>query len=182
MDTSLLTHLRNQSKLYSMNSFLPTYYSQYIVLIEIFHWLGWHLAYSLIKLFHWQSEALHWQAAQELLLWKCWVRSKPMMQCSPLTCRYVKSFHNNDNFEVPFSTKWINLSYSYNRRVHWSVCLRSTFVTPSNEHSHTSCNLHCKRLCKMLTHLSIFTGCFFNWYPPKKLKYGKPGLGESTAT
>ena len=73
VDTSLLTHLRNQSKLYSMNSFLPTYYSQYIVLIEIFHWLGWHLAYSLIKLFHWQSEALHWQAAQELLLWKCWV-------------------------------------------------------------------------------------------------------------
>ena len=45
LDTSLLTHLRNQSKLYSMNSFLPTYYSQYIVLIEIFHWLGWHLAY-----------------------------------------------------------------------------------------------------------------------------------------
>ena len=26
------------------------------------------------------------------------------------------------------------------------------------------------------------TGCFFNWYPPKKLKYGKPSLGESTAT
>ena len=24
------------------------------------------------------------------------------------------------------------------------------------------------------------TGCFFNWYPPKKLKYGKPRLGEST--
>ena len=23
---------------------------------------------------------------------------------------------------------------------------------------------------------------FFNWYPPKKLKYGKPRLGESTAT
>ena len=26
------------------------------------------------------------------------------------------------------------------------------------------------------------TGCFFNWYPPKKLKYGKPRLGESTLT
>ena len=26
------------------------------------------------------------------------------------------------------------------------------------------------------------TGCFFNWYPPKKLKYGKPRLGESSAT
>ena len=26
------------------------------------------------------------------------------------------------------------------------------------------------------------TGCFFHWYPPKKLKYGKPRLGESTAT
>ena len=26
------------------------------------------------------------------------------------------------------------------------------------------------------------TGCFFNWYPPKKLKYVKPRLGESTLT
>ena len=25
-------------------------------------------------------------------------------------------------------------------------------------------------------------GVFFNWYPPKKLKYGKPRLGESTLT
>ena len=24
--------------------------------------------------------------------------------------------------------------------------------------------------------------CFFNWYPPKKLKYGKPRLGVSTLT
>ena len=28
----------------------------------------------------------------------------------------------------------------------------------------------------------IIQGVFFHWYPPKKLKYGKPGLGESTAT
>ena len=27
-----------------------------------------------------------------------------------------------------------------------------------------------------------YTGCFFNWYPPKKLKYVKPKLGESTLT
>ena len=27
-----------------------------------------------------------------------------------------------------------------------------------------------------------YTGCFFNWYPPKKLKYGKPRLGVSTLT
>ena len=26
------------------------------------------------------------------------------------------------------------------------------------------------------------TGCFCNWYPPKKLNYGKPRLDESTAT
>ena len=26
------------------------------------------------------------------------------------------------------------------------------------------------------------TGCFFHWYPPKNLKYGKPRLGESTLT
>ena len=25
-------------------------------------------------------------------------------------------------------------------------------------------------------------GFFFHWYPPKKLKYGKPRLGESTLT
>ena len=25
-------------------------------------------------------------------------------------------------------------------------------------------------------------GVFFHWYPPKKLKYGKPRLGESTLT
>ena len=31
-------------------------------------------------------------------------------------------------------------------------------------------------------HKSPNTGCFFNWYPPKKLKYGKPRLGESTLT
>ena len=29
-------------------------------------------------------------------------------------------------------------------------------------------------------HHYIYTGCFFNWYPPKK--YGKPRLSESTAT
>ena len=30
--------------------------------------------------------------------------------------------------------------------------------------------------------LPIIQGVFFNWYPPKKLKYGKPRLGESTLT
>ena len=25
----------------------------------------------------------------------------------------------------------------------------------------------------------IYRVIFFNWYPPKKLKYGKPRLGES---
>ena len=33
-----------------------------------------------------------------------------------------------------------------------------------------------------LTCHSQNTGCFFHWYPPKKLKYGKPRLGESTLT
>ena len=28
----------------------------------------------------------------------------------------------------------------------------------------------------------IIQGVFFHWYPPKKLKYGKPRLGESTLT
>ena len=26
------------------------------------------------------------------------------------------------------------------------------------------------------------TGRFYHWYPPKKLKYGKPRFGESTLT
>ena len=30
--------------------------------------------------------------------------------------------------------------------------------------------------------LSVVQGVFFNWYPPKKLKYGKPSLGVSTLT
>ena len=30
--------------------------------------------------------------------------------------------------------------------------------------------------------MAVDTGCFFHWYPPKKLKYGKPRLGESTLT
>ena len=30
--------------------------------------------------------------------------------------------------------------------------------------------------------LSDTAGCFFNWYAPKKLKYVKPRLGESTLT
>ena len=25
----------------------------------------------------------------------------------------------------------------------------------------------------------IIQGVFFNWYPPKKLKYGKPRLGDT---
>ena len=29
---------------------------------------------------------------------------------------------------------------------------------------------------------TIVQGVFFNWYPPKKLKYGKPRLGVSTLT
>ena len=29
---------------------------------------------------------------------------------------------------------------------------------------------------------TLYRVFFFNWYPPKKLKYGKPRLGESTAT
>ena len=28
----------------------------------------------------------------------------------------------------------------------------------------------------------LIQGVFFHWYPPKKLKYGKPRLGESTLT
>ena len=30
--------------------------------------------------------------------------------------------------------------------------------------------------------IQYIQGVFLNWYPPKKLKYGKPRLGESTLT
>ena len=40
------------------------------------------------------------------------------------------------------------------------------------------------QVCDLCLHyqLMIIQGVFFNWYPPKKLKYGKPRLGESTLT
>ena len=90
----------------------------------------------------------HWQAAQELLLWKCWVCAQSQW------CNAVPWLADTWNL---FITMTISKSLLYKMDqsiLHWSVCLRSTFVTPSNEHSHTSCNLHCKRLCKMLTHLT----------------------------
>ena len=34
----------------------------------------------------------------------------------------------------------------------------------------------------IISHLIILQGVFSHWYPPKKLKYGKPRLGESTLT
>ena len=39
----------------------------------------------------------------------------------------------------------------------------------------------CCQQC-VCSYLCICTGCFFHWYPAKKLKYGKPRLGESTLT
>ena len=53
------------------------------------------------------------------------------------------------------------------------------------------CKAMCKDMCKdmwnnMCKELYLMckdTGCFFfHWYPPKKLKYGNPRLGESTLT
>ena len=35
------------------------------------------------------------------------------------------------------------------------------------------------QMCQML---QLVQGVFLNWHPPKKLKYGKPRLGESTLT
>ena len=36
--------------------------------------------------------------------------------------------------------------------------------------------------CVLLPPFENIQGVFFHWYPPKKLKYGKPRLGESTLT
>ena len=41
------------------------------------------------------------------------------------------------------------------------------------------CNGH-KNMNMLLN--DMIQGVFFNWYPPKKLKYGKPRLGVSTLT
>ena len=37
-------------------------------------------------------------------------------------------------------------------------------------------------LLKILVNSKVIQSDFFHWYPPKKLKYGKPRLGESTLT
>ena len=42
-----------------------------------------------------------------------------------------------------------------------------------------SCNV-CPRMD--IGYGGCYTGCFFHWYPPKKLMYGKPRLGESMLT
>ena len=39
-----------------------------------------------------------------------------------------------------------------------------------------------KLICINVLEYQYIQGVFFNWYPPKKLKYGKPRLGESTAS
>ena len=44
-------------------------------------------------------------------------------------------------------------------------------------------NIKYKKLrnTKRFSHFT-HTGCFIHWYPPKKLKYGKPRLSESMLT
>ena len=39
-----------------------------------------------------------------------------------------------------------------------------------------------QKVLSVLSFCPKYTGCFFHWYPPKKLKYGKPRSGESTLT
>ena len=41
---------------------------------------------------------------------------------------------------------------------------------------------HSAIVCSYIYIIYTLYRVFFHWYPPKKLKYGKPRLGESTAT
>ena len=55
----------------------------------------------------------------------------------------------------------------------WANCQSARLSGPGwNRHRHH----------KTIIMTIITTGCFFSWYPPKKLKYGKPRVGESTLT
>ena len=66
--------------------------------------------------------------------------------------------------------------------------LQKEDLSTGRQPTHTL-TLFARRLANCTTHILSqdfpkceHTGCFFNWYPPKKLKYGKPRLGESTLT
>ena len=54
---------------------------------------------------------------------------------------------------------------------HINLAIVQQRVTAQDKESHHMCQM-----------LQLVQGVFLNWYPPKKLKYGKPRLGESTLT
>ena len=63
-----------------------------------------------------------------------------------------------------------------------SLCNKYQFFSRQNS-SHREIQNIFLSVSERLYQIQIYTGCFFShWYPPKKLKYGKPRLGESTLT
>ena len=69
------------------------------------------------------------------------------------------------------------------KRIQWGECDWSSDPIQCNWSS--CCNaMQLKQQSSSASCIALeCTGCFcFHWYPPKKLKYGKPTLGESTLT
>ena len=85
---------------------------------------------------------------------------------------------DNDTIEVfsPFYTNlkmyWMNTWIVYPQPVHLKHILWKDLPSPFTWNGNVKPDLHIKAAQN--------TGCFF--HPPKKLKYGKPRLGESTLT
>ena len=59
------------------------------------------------------------------------------------------------------------------------VCVQSVLDLPPFPSLHTSLCLSILEHKLATLVLQVSTGYFVHWYPPKKLKYGKPRLGES---
>ena len=69
------------------------------------------------------------------------------------------------------STQW-NLS-----TLDWHKCISAILSISRIKDQGSRIKDQCSNVKKIYVQ-----GVFFNWYPPKKLKYGKPRLGESTLT
>ena len=70
--------------------------------------------------------------------------------------------------------RWCSRFTQFNGKNIEDIYYRWTFLANTWNMSHWTFSLS---MCSF-----IYTGCFFNWYPPKKLMYGKPRLDKSTLT
>ena len=130
--------------------------------------------------------AWHWKKSPPALFW--WSAStRRWLICLEMLCRWLLGKTINrapaygGNFEV--------LQLDLNTNGCQGTGMK---LAKQNETTRFSCIFNIKLCYPSLSdhyipvwyalYLVEFTGCFFHWYLPKKLKYGKPRLGESTLT